>query len=106
MAKKVLTIIITLLVLLGLSFGVTYFLNKNFLDYAFIVGILVSIAIWFFTSKGGLTSKNAEMMTQSQTGIKVETQKYEFSPNLAFITSLVYTLVTLGVMVYEYKNYF
>lgn len=104
--KKIITIIITLLVLLGLSFGGTIFLNKNFLDYAYIVGILVSIFIWFFTSKGGFTSRSADMMIQSQTGIKMEKQKYEFSPNLAFITSLVYTIVTFAVMVYEYRSYF
>ena len=106
MIKRALTVIITLLVLLGLSFGVTHFLNKNFFDYAFIVGIVVSIVIWFFTSKGGFISRNAEMMIQSQTGIKLEKQKYEFSPNLAFITSLVYTVVTLAVMVFEYRRYF
>jgi hypothetical protein len=106
MLKKVLTIIITLAVLIGLSFGVTHFLNKSFLDFAFIVGTIVSIVSWFFTSKGGFTSRNADMLIQSQTRIKLEQQKYEFSPNLAFITSLVFTIVTFAVAIYEYRSYF
>lgn len=55
---------------------------------------------------GGLTFRNAELMIQSQTGIKMEKEKYERSPNLAFITSLVYTVISFAVILYEYRSYF
>ncbi|MFF2449460.1 hypothetical protein ACFVSW_20680 [Neobacillus sp. NPDC058068] len=104
--KKVITIAITLLVLLGLSYGVTYFTSTKFIDIAFFVGIAITVIIWFYTSKGGLTTKNTDMLVQSATGIKMGEQKYEFSPNLAFITSLAYTLITLAAMLYCYRSYF
>lgn len=75
------------------------------MDYSFFVGLAVTIIIWFFTSKGGLTTKNTDMLVQSTTGIKMEHQKFEFSPNLAFITSLIYAIVTFAVMLYQYRSY-
>lgn len=104
--KKIVSIVITLLILFGASYGVSYFLHKNFIDYAFLVGIVISLGIWFFTSKGGYTSNNTDRMIQIQIGMKVDKQKYEFTPNLAFFTSLVYTIVTFALMIYAYKNYF
>ncbi|WP_413306175.1 hypothetical protein AA0X95_05255 [Bacillus sp. 1P10SD] len=104
--KKVITIVITLVILLGLNYGLTYFTNTKFIDFAFFVGLGVTILIWFFTSKGGLTTKNTDMLVQSTTGIKMGEQKYEFSPNIAFITSLVYTVITLAATIYHYRSYF
>jgi amino acid transporter len=104
--KRLITIIITLLILLGLSYAVTYYTHTKFIDFSFFVGLVVTVIVWFFTSKGGFTSRNAEMMIQSQTGIKLEKQKYEFSPNVVFFTSLAYTLISLVTMLYQYRSYF
>ncbi len=103
--KNLGTILMTLLVLFGLSFGLTYFTNIKFIDFAFFVGLGVTAMIWFFTSKGGLTTKNTDLLVQSTTGIKMGEQKYEFSPNLAFITSLAYTVITFAAMLYYYRSY-
>jgi hypothetical protein len=104
--KRLITIVITLLVLVGLSYGITYYTHTKFIDYSFFIGLAVTIIIWFFTSKGGYTSRNLDMTVQGSTGIKMEGQKYEFSPNIAFLTSLAYSLITLGVMLYQYRGYF
>jgi hypothetical protein len=104
--KRLITIAITLLVLLGLSFGLSRYIHSGFFNYSFFVGLVATVIIWFFTSKGGVTSRNLDMTVQGTTGIKTEQEKFEFSPNLAFITSLVYTVVTLAAMLYQYREYF
>ncbi|MFJ8063701.1 hypothetical protein ACIQYS_03640 [Psychrobacillus sp. NPDC096426] len=106
MKRKLLTIVITLLVLLGLSFGITYFTHTKFIDYSFLIGLSVTIIIWFFTSKGSLGSRHLDMTIQGSTGIRMESQKFEFSPNIVFITSLAYTIITLAAMLYDYRSYF
>ncbi|WP_026568283.1 hypothetical protein [Bacillus sp. UNC41MFS5] len=104
--KKLITIFITLLVLTGLSYGITYYTHSKFIDYSFFIGLAVTVIIWFFTSKGGYTSRNLDVSVQGTTGIKVDQQKYEFSPNFAFLTSLVYTIINLGAMLFHYRSYF
>lgn len=103
--KLIINIVITLLVLLGLSFGFTYLTDTKFIDYSFLVGMIVSIIIWFSNSKGGFTSRLTDMTVQGTTGIKMEGQKFEFKPNIAFFTSLSYTIITFGVMLYHYRSY-
>jgi len=105
MAKKAFTIIFTLFVLIGLSIGLSHYVHSRFVDYSFFVGLAVTVVIWFFTSKGGITSRDLDMRVQGTTGIKTEPQKFEFSPNLAFITSLTYTIVTFAAMLYQYRDY-
>ena len=104
--KRVITIVITLLVLMGLSFGITYFTHTKFIDFAFFIGIAVTIIIWFFTSKGGYTARSLDATIQGTTGIKANEQKDEFSPNVAFYTSLIYTIITLIAVIYHYKSFF
>ena len=95
--KKLKSIIITSFVLIGLSYGVSYYTKAHFLDYAFFVGVIVSVVIWFFTSKGGFTSRHLDMSIQANTGIKMEKQNHDFSfsPSIAFLTSVAYTIITL-----------
>lgn len=104
--KRLLFIVLTMLVLIGLTYGVTYFTSATFIDYSFIVGLAASVFIWFFTSKGGVTSRNLDMNVQGSTGIKLEKQKHEFSPNAAFITSLAYTLISFVILLIYYRSYF
>ncbi|WP_160725383.1 hypothetical protein [Bacillus sp. USDA818B3_A] len=104
--KITINILITLIVLLGLSLGFTYLTHAKFIDYSFLVGMIVSIIIWFSTSKGGFTSRLTDMTVQGTTGIKMEEQTFEFKPTIAFITSLSYTIITFVVMLFHYRNYF
>lgn len=107
MTRKLLTIVITLLVLVGLSFGITYFTHTKFIDFSFFIGLAVTIIIWFFTFKGsGIGSRHLDMSIQGSTGIKMESQKLEFSPSLVFFTTLAFTIITLAAMIYGYRSYF
>lgn len=104
--KRLITIVITLIVLTGLSYGITYYTHTKFIDYSFFIGLSITVIIWFFTSKGGYTSRNLDISVQATTGIKVDQEKYEFSPNVAFLTSMAYTIITLVAMLFHYRSYF
>ncbi|WP_040205263.1 hypothetical protein [Neobacillus jeddahensis] len=105
MLKRLLTIVLTLFVLIALSLGIAYFTDTAFIDYAFLVGLAGSVIFWFSTSKGGFTSRNLDMNVQGSTGIKVEAQKYEFSPNLAFFAAVGYTVIMFIAMLIHYRSY-
>ena len=107
MKKKILTILITIFVLVGLSLAITYFTHSNFIDYAFLVGLIATVAIWFFTSKGGgMGTRHLDMSIQGSTGIRMEDKKFEFSPNIAFLTSVAYSILTIAAMIFYYRSYF
>lgn len=106
MKRKILTITLTLLVLFGLSIGITYFTHVKFTDYSFFIGLAATIIIGFFTSKGGYGTRQLDMTIQGSTGIRMESQKFNFSPNIVFITSLAYTIITLVAMLFQYRGYF
>lgn len=105
--KRFISIIVTLLVLFGVNYAVAYFTNTKFIDYSFVVGLVFSIIIWFFTSKGGLTSRITDGIVQMEsTNFKLKSDTYKFSPNTAFITALAYTLVAIISTFYYYREYF
>ncbi|MFB6467861.1 hypothetical protein ACE38V_13810 [Cytobacillus sp. Hz8] len=106
MVKKVLSIIMTLLVLIGLTFGFSHSTDAKFFDYSFFIGLIASVVIWFFTSKGGFTSRSVDMSVQSTTGMKTDHQRFEFSPTVSFLTTIVYTIISFGIMIYKYRQYF
>ncbi|MFJ7825715.1 hypothetical protein [Psychrobacillus sp. NPDC096623] len=106
MKRKLLISGITLLVLIGLSLGITYFTHAKFTDYSFFIGLAATIVIGFFTSKGGIGTRHLDMTIQGSTGIRMESQKFNFSPNIVFITSLAYTIITLVAMIFHYRSYF
>jgi hypothetical protein len=103
--KVLINIFITILVLLGLSYGITYLTHTKFIDYSFVIGMAATIIIWFSTSTGGFTSRHMDMTIQGTTGIRMEGQKYEFSPNIAFFTALAYTILAFAAMLYHYRSY-
>ncbi|MBO0962827.1 hypothetical protein J1P26_24360 [Neobacillus sp. MM2021_6] len=104
--KKLISALITTLVLLGITYALTLYTNAKFIDFSFIVGIVVSIIIWFFTSKGGFTSRNTDMIVQATTRIKQEEQKHQFTPNVVFLTSVAYTVISILCIVVYYREYF
>ena len=104
--KKLITISITLGILLASSYGLTFISNAKFIDFTFFVGLTVSVLIWFFNSKGGFSSRNVDMSVQSTTGIKADIEKFKFYPNVAFFTSVTYTVLSLAATFFYYRNYF
>ncbi|MTH53253.1 hypothetical protein GKZ89_07485 [Bacillus mangrovi] len=105
MAKGI-SAFVTFLALALLSYGAAEAVHVHFLDLSSLVGVIGTALIWFFTSKGGFASKNADMAVQSTTGIKMNQQKFEFTPGAAFFAALAYTLLSIGAMFYFYRDYF
>ncbi|MBU5465928.1 hypothetical protein KQI49_03685 [Virgibacillus sp. MSJ-26] len=104
--RNIIVIITTLVVLVGLGYLIAYFTYSAFIDYAGILGIAVTVIIWFFNSKGGHASRLADAKVQGYTDQKLQKQKYAFTPNIAFYTSLVYSVIMLIALIYHYREYF
>ncbi|UPG66227.1 hypothetical protein [Metabacillus endolithicus] len=49
----------------------------SFVDYSFFVGLLGAVVIYFFSSSGGFSSNNLDMLAQATTGFKMETNSKE-----------------------------
>lgn len=107
--KKLIFAIITLGVLIGLTWFVSDLMNAKMIDYAFFVGLIVTIVIRFFTRSGGFASNSVNLSTQSQTGMKVTgtegpiavTQK-----SFSFLVSLSFTIISLLTTVVYYWTEF
>lgn len=107
MKRKLITIVATLFVLIGLGLGVAYLTHTKFIDYSIFIGLAVTVAIGFFSSKGdGFGTRHLDMSIQGSTGIRMENKKREFSPNVAFLTSAAYTIITIAATVFYYRSYF
>ena len=107
MWKKLLTIIITLLILVGVNLLVSKIAGTHFVDFSFGVGLLISVIISFFTSSGGFTSKYADTTMQANTvNWKMKNEKYKLQPSTALYTSVAYTVLSIVITFYYYKDYF
>jgi len=106
--KKLIFTVITLGILFGLTWLVADFMHGKMIEYAFIVGLIVTFSIKFFTSSGGFSSDNTRLIVQSQTGIKVEDEpKVQIEgKSFSFIVSLLFTIVSLFVTVIYYWKEF
>ncbi|MBD3107422.1 hypothetical protein IEO70_03510 [Bacillus sp. AGMB 02131] len=105
--KQFLTILATLVFLIALNFGISSVTDTHFVDFSFVVGLTVSVLIWYFTSKGGYTAKHADTLAQAETmNWKIKNEKFSFRFNTAFLTAIAYTVVAIGITFYYYKDYF
>ncbi|MFS0782626.1 hypothetical protein [Bacillus sp. 1P06AnD] len=105
--KKILTIASTLLLIAAINLGISIFTKTAFIDFSFAVGLIFSVLIWYFTSKGGATAKMADSVVQFGTAnFKMKTEKHAFSPSAAFYTSLSYTVLSALFTFLYYKSYF
>ena len=107
MLKKVSKIFLTFLSLVSMNFAISNFTHTKFIDFAFAVGLIGCGAIWFFTSKGGITSSYTDSISQAQTtNFKMKKEKFSFTPNIPFYTALIYTVVSAVITYIYYKDYF
>ena len=107
--RKFFTFILTSIALLGLNFGISILFNVSFVDYSFFVGLLGAVFVYFFSSSGGFSRNNLDMLAQATTGFKMETSSKEekkFHPSTAFYTSILYTVIAAIILFYTYKEYF
>ncbi len=107
--KKLIFAIITLGVLIGLTWVVSDLMNAKMVDYAFFVGLIVTIVIRLFTSSGGFGSNSINLSTQSQTGMKVNGSEGPLTitqKSFSFLVSLTFTIVSLlTTVIYYWKEF-
>lgn len=104
--KRIISGLITIVVLVGVTFIVSIITNTTFFDFSFGVGLVMSVIIWFYTSKGGFTSTFTDETMQIQsTNWKIKKEKHTFNPNIAFYTAVFYTLISIVCTFIYYKEY-
>jgi hypothetical protein len=99
--KHIIWSVITLIIIFVINFGLTSWLHAEFMEYAFLTGIVITAILWFFNSSGGATSNALRLETQARTGIKMEAEKAKFKPRAAFFTALGYTIL-MGIVTILY----
>jgi len=108
--KKLIFAIITLGILFGLTWIVSDFMHGKMIDYAFFVGLIVTIIVRFFTSSGGYASNSINVSAQSQTGMKVSSGNVSpfvvTQKSFSFLVSLAFTIVSLILILINYWKEF
>ncbi|MDR7071726.1 hypothetical protein [Fictibacillus barbaricus] len=103
---KFVSCLLTLIVLVGINFGLAKLISWQFIDLSVFVGLAMTLIIRYFTSTGGMSSNLVRMQAQAVTGIKVEETKSTFKPTYAYYTSLSYTIASAIAIFIYYKDYF
>lgn len=103
--KKIVWPVIMLCLIVLANWGVAVLLNGAFIEYAFLVGLLSVVIIWFFTSSGGYSSNIIRMNVQSQTGIKVDGEERQFNPSVVFYTAVFYLVIATIATFFYYMEY-
>ncbi|MYL48343.1 hypothetical protein GLV98_02560 [Halobacillus litoralis] len=106
MAKNILWAIVTVGVMVLINWGVASFFSGEFIEYSFLLGVVVMTIVWFFNSKGGYASNSVRLGIQARTGLKIEEEKQKFNPTVVFYTAIGYTTVALVITIIYYKDYF
>jgi hypothetical protein len=102
--KRWIKILLTITILIGTTYALAHYTNGKFIDYTFFTGLIFSSAYWFFTSSGGFTTDILDVSVQSTTGTKMDKQKYKFSPDIVFLTSTAYTIISLVFFLIYYRS--
>lgn len=106
--KKIISGLITLIVLLVSNCFLAKLLNLPFLELSFMTGLIYTIIIGFFSSEGGITTEIVNssykrlMSSESRTSEKF----VKFHINSPFVVSLVYTILSAIASIIAYWEYF
>ncbi|MFQ3544621.1 hypothetical protein Q7A53_11065 [Halobacillus rhizosphaerae] len=79
--------------------------NFSFEDWAFFIGIGLSALLLFFNSSGGLHTRMTNFGTDIQHGRQQEVV-WKLDVGVIFYGSLLFTAVSLVIMVISYRSYF
>ncbi|WP_226582191.1 hypothetical protein [Halobacillus litoralis] len=96
----------TVMIMLLINWGVAELLEGKFLEYSFLIGVMIIGLVQFFNSKGGYSSNRVRLRIQARTGMKMEEEKREFNPTVVFYTTIGYTVAALILTIIYYKDYF
>lgn len=102
MKKSFFYIVLTVLIEVGLSIGISMYFKTALIPVMFFIGLLFIAIVMFFTSSGGALSNYNNAVAQAQTGIPIndrspEELKLKGSP--ALWGAGIYFLISLGLFV-------
>lgn len=103
--KNIAIICLTIFVLTLGNLGAAFALQLAFFDIAIPFAILALSIVYFFKSKGGMTSRYLDMSIQGQTGIRMEQQAYVSGRSYILIGSILYFVFILGLTLVVYREY-
>ncbi|ALS78500.1 MULTISPECIES: hypothetical protein [Planococcus] len=104
--KKIFIILLTLSTIAFGNWASAFALQLAFLDIAIPFAGLALALVYFFKSKGGMTSRRLDMSIQGQTGIRMEQKVHVSERSYIFIGSVLYFVLALGFTFYTYREYF
>ncbi|MBX0356103.1 hypothetical protein [Halobacillus sp. Nhm2S1] len=105
MGKNMIWAVVTVSVMMLINWGVASFFRGEFIEYSFLLGVVIMAIVWFFNSKGGFASNSVRLRIQARTGMKLEEEKRSFNPTVVFYTTIGYTVVAFVVTIIYYKDY-
>ncbi|WP_242218676.1 hypothetical protein [Bacillus cereus group sp. BfR-BA-01380] len=104
--KKGLGLLATIIIEAGIVYVLSKILGWSFIDLTFFAGICFVIITYYFSSKGGFSSNSVRLQAQARFGIKVEEEEFELRVDPILIGSIVYTILSLILVVISYWSYF
>ncbi|MGG2091509.1 hypothetical protein AB1283_01985 [Bacillus sp. S13(2024)] len=104
--KKGLGLLATIIIEAGIVYVLAKLLGWSFIELTFFVGLCFVVITYYFSSKGGFSSNSVRLQAQAKFGMKVEEEKFELSVNPILLGSIVYTILSLILVVISYWSYF
>lgn len=103
--KKLVTVLITLLILLSINFFASKVFNISFLELSFFTGLICSCIITFFTTKGGITTVMHDFKTKVEYRTNFQPEDNEFFKlyfSTPLLISLLYTIISAIIIIVIY----
>ncbi|MGL5711912.1 MAG: hypothetical protein ACRCX2_02760 [Paraclostridium sp.] len=116
--KKLFRYLISLLIIIFINYRASIVLNIPFIEMTFPIGLLCTILIWLFSSKGGpftqmlnLTNPGAaraksNAFKQDITTAFKEESEFNINISIPLVVSIFYTLIALVFNIVYFWDYF
>ena len=107
-AKKFVFAILTLIILIISNLLLSKLLQIPFLELSFMVGLMFTLIIGFFSSEGGLGSEMVDFQIKRflETEARTNSHFLKFHISIPFIIALIYTIISGIFSIVAYWKYF
>jgi hypothetical protein len=102
MKKNIIGTLISAVLIGLLVWGASMFLSFSYMEWSFFIGLAISVVLFFFSSSGGMLSKNATL-DASTAGWKIQKDN-DLKANVGFVFfgAVLFTLVSFIMMLIAY----
>ncbi|WP_445487362.1 hypothetical protein [Niallia sp. 03133] len=95
MKKSIVLPIITILLEVIATYAVAQVFSVRFIEVMFFVGLLFTVVICTFSSKGGSFTRFMDSSVSAQTGYILESEPFFHKFNKPLLVSIIYTIIGL-----------